>query len=53
MSQPDSRAYHDRKRRGGKHHVAALVRLARSRIDVLFAMLRDGILYQAPATATA
>ncbi|MFE7217048.1 transposase, partial [Streptomyces sp. NPDC057611] len=49
LSQPDSRAYYDRKRREGKHHVAALVCLARRRIDVLFAMLRDGTFYQ-PAT---
>ena len=45
---PESRAYYDRKRREGKHHVAALVCLARRRIDVLFAMLRDGTFYEAP-----
>lgn len=53
LSQPDSRAYYDRKRREGKHHVAALVCLARRRIDVLFAMLRDGTFYQPPTAATA
>ncbi|MFD3941130.1 IS110 family transposase [Streptomyces sp. NPDC058611] len=53
LSQPDSRAYYDRKRREGKHHVAALVCLARRRIDVLFAMLRDGTFYQPPTTVTA
>ncbi|GGT57821.1 hypothetical protein GCM10010271_71770 [Streptomyces kurssanovii] len=53
LSQPDSRAYYDKKRREGKHHVAALVCLARRRIDVLFAMLRDGTFYQPPAAATA
>ncbi|MGB9999699.1 IS110 family transposase [Streptomyces pseudogriseolus] len=53
LSQPDSRAYYDRKRREGKHHVAALVCLARRRIDVLFAMLRDGTFYQPPKIATA
>ncbi len=53
LSQPDSRAYYDRKRREGKHHVAALVCLARCRIDVLFAMLRDGTFYEPPRIATA
>ncbi|WP_371502311.1 IS110 family transposase [Kitasatospora sp. NBC_00374] len=54
LSQPESRAYYDRKRREGKHHVAALVALARRRIDVLFAMLRDdGTLYQPPTAASA
>jgi transposase len=53
LSQPESRAYYDRKRREGKHHVAAIVALARRRIDVLFAMLRDGTFYQPPLAATA
>ncbi|WP_331723809.1 IS110 family transposase (plasmid) [Streptomyces avidinii] len=53
LSQPDSRAYYDRKRREGKHHVAALICLARRRIDVLFAMLRDGTFYQPPTAAPA
>ncbi|MEV0750756.1 IS110 family transposase [Streptomyces sp. NPDC050273] len=53
LSQPDSRAYYDRKRREGKHHVAALICLAPRRIDVLFAMLRDGTFYQPPTAATA
>ncbi|MFJ9448393.1 IS110 family transposase [Kitasatospora sp. NPDC101235] len=53
LSQPESRAYYDTKRRQGKHHVAALVCLARRRIDVLFAMLRDGTLYQAPEASAA
>ncbi|MDQ0846497.1 hypothetical protein QFZ68_006177 [Streptomyces sp. V1I6] len=48
LSQPESRAYYDRKRREGKHHIAALIALARRRIDVLFAMLRDGTFYQPP-----
>lgn len=52
LSQPESRAYYDRKRREGKHHIAALTALARRRIDVLFAMLRDGTFYQPPTPAT-
>ncbi|MGY5124241.1 IS110 family RNA-guided transposase [Streptomyces nigrescens] len=53
LSQPESRAYYDRKRREGKHHVAALIALARRRIDVLFAMLRDGTFYEPPITTAA
>lgn len=53
LSQPDSRAYYDKKRREGKHHVAAIVCLARRRIDVLFAMLRDGTFYDPAPTAAA
>ncbi|WP_435792397.1 IS110 family transposase [Actinacidiphila glaucinigra] len=53
LSQPESRAYYDRKRREGKHHVAALIALARRRIDVLFAMLRDSTFYEPPTPVTA
>ncbi|MFE1852135.1 IS110 family transposase [Streptomyces sp. NPDC059489] len=53
LSQPESRAYYDRKRREGKHHVAALIALARRRIDVLFAMLRDGTFYESPTPIAA
>ncbi|MFD9334941.1 IS110 family transposase [Streptomyces sp. NPDC060028] len=53
LAQPESRAYYDKKRREGKHHVAALVALARRRIDVLFAMLRDGTFYQPPTASAA
>jgi hypothetical protein len=49
LSQPESRAYYDKKRKEGKHHVA----LARRRVNVLFAMLRDGTFYQAPAVTSA
>ena len=41
LSHPPSRAYYDRKRAQGKRHNAALICLARRRVDVLFAMLRD------------
>jgi transposase len=48
LSDPTSRAYYDRKRAQGKRHNAALICLARRRVDVLYAMLRDGTFYQAP-----
>ena len=46
LHDPTSRAYYDRKRGQGKKHNAALICLARRRCDVLYAMLRDGTLYQ-------
>jgi transposase len=49
LRDPASRAYYQRKRDDGKHHVAAITCLARRRVDVLFAMLRDHTFYQ-PAT---
>ena len=51
LADPTSRAYYDRKRAQGKRHNAALICLARRRCDVLYAMLRDGTLYQAQPTA--
>lgn len=48
LKDPVSRAYYDRKRAEGKRHNQALIALARRRSDVLFAMLRDGTLYQDP-----
>ena len=48
----DSRAYYDRKRAAGKKHNAAIICLARRRVDVLHAMLRNGTYYQPrPAVA--
>ncbi len=41
-----SRTYYDRQRARGKTHTQALLRLARQRISVLFAMLRDGTFYE-------
>jgi transposase len=38
---PASRAFYDRKRREGKSHKQALIALARRRINVIWAMLRD------------
>ena len=49
---PASRTYYDRKREEGKSHKQALIALARRRINVLWAMLRDGTTYT-PARATA
>ena len=46
LADPTSRAYYDRKRAAGKRHNAALICLARRRVDVVFAMLRDGTTYQ-------
>jgi transposase len=58
LRDPVSRAYYQRKRDEGKHHVAAITCLARRRVDVLYAMLRTKTPYQpdrqapsAPATA--
>jgi transposase len=51
LHDPASRAYYDRHRNSGKTHTQALLRLARRRITVLHAMLRDGCLYQ-PRPAT-
>ena len=49
LHHPPSRAYYDRKRAKGKRHNQAIIALARRRSDVLFAMLRDGTLYEDPA----
>jgi transposase len=46
LHDPASRDYYDRCRARGKTHTQALLRLARHRISVLFAMLRDGTFYQ-------
>ncbi|MBJ6628728.1 IS110 family transposase [Streptomyces sp. I4(2020)] len=46
LHDPASRSYYDRCRARGKTHAQALLRLARHRISVLFAMLRDGTFYQ-------
>ncbi|MGC4857404.1 IS110 family transposase [Micromonospora sp. DT4] len=53
LADPVSRAYYDRKRKEGKRHNAALICLARRRVDVLFAMLRDKTPYQARPAAIA
>lgn len=43
---PESRAYYDRKRAEGKGHKQAVLALARRRINVIWALLRDGTSYQ-------
>jgi transposase len=45
---PHSRAFYDRKRREGKKHTQALIALARRRVNVLWAMLRDGTTFESP-----
>jgi transposase len=48
---PASRGYYDRKRTEGKTHIQAMLSLARRRLNVLWAMLRDGTTYiRGPAT---
>jgi transposase len=43
---PLSKAYYERKRSQGKKHNAAVICLARRRCDVIFAMLKNGTLYE-------
>lgn len=47
LHDPASRSSYDRCRARGKTHTQALLRLARQRIVVLFAMLRDVTFYEA------
>ncbi len=46
-SSSESRAFYERKRREGKRHTQALIALARRRVNVLWAMLRDGTTFEA------
>src|SRR4051812_34373381 len=50
-SSPESRAFYDRKRREGKRHTQALIALARRRVNVLWAMLRDGNTFEPSSAA--
>lgn len=43
---PKSRQFYDRKRAEGKHHTQAVIALARRRVNVLWALLRDDRPYQ-------
>jgi len=54
LGDPDSRDYYERKKAEGRRHNAAVICLARRRVDVLFAMLRDHTTYRlGPAALTA
>ncbi|OWO25635.1 transposase [Corynebacterium diphtheriae bv. mitis] len=46
-----SQQFYERKRNEGKRHNAAVVALARQRLNVLFAMMRSGELYRDIPTA--
>jgi transposase len=50
-STPESRAFYDRKRSEGKRHVQTLIALARRRVNVLWAMLRDGTTFEGRSVA--
>ncbi|MEJ8631986.1 IS110 family transposase [Streptomyces sp. MS2.AVA.5] len=52
---PNSRTFYDRKRAEGKRHVHAVLALARRRVNVLWALIRDGRCYEVtpPVTAAA
>ena len=50
---PASRIYYDRKRAEGKRHTQAVLALARRRLNVMWAMLRDHTLYQPTAAKAA
>jgi transposase len=47
----ESRAFYDRKRSEGKRHTQALIALARRRVNVLWAMLRDGTTFESRSAA--
>jgi transposase len=51
LHEAGSRAYYDRKRSEGKRHSQAVLALARRKVDVLWAMLRDNAHYQRPVKA--
>lgn len=53
LRHPPSRTYYDRKRAQGKRHNQAVLCLARRRVDVLHAMLSQGVPYRAPAPLAA
>jgi transposase len=50
----DSRRFYERKRAEGKRHIQAVLALARRRVNVIWALLRDGRTYEAvPPTVLA
>jgi hypothetical protein len=50
---PASRTYYDRKRTEGKNHIQTMLSLARRRLNVLWAMLRDCTTYTPAPVRTA
>ena len=48
---PESRAFYDRKRGEGKRHAQAVIALARRRVNVIWAMLRDGATFETRSEA--
>ncbi|MBA4863320.1 IS110 family transposase [Streptomyces sp. PSKA54] len=53
-SDPNSKRFYDRKRAEGKSHIQAVLALARRRVNVLWALIRDRRCYQvAPPPVTA
>lgn len=48
---PESRIFYDRKRAEGKRHTQALIALARRRVNVVWAMLRDGTTFESSSAA--
>ncbi|MFD6880253.1 MULTISPECIES: hypothetical protein [unclassified Streptomyces] len=46
---PTSKAFHERKRGEGKNHKPAIIALARRRLNVLWALIRDGRTFEITA----
>lgn len=53
LHDPLARAYHERKRAEGKRHNAAVMCLARRRLNVMYAMMKTGTLYEPRVPAAA
>ena len=53
LKDPLSRAYYERKRAEGKRHNAAVMCLARRRLNVMYAMMKTGTLYEPKVPAAA
>ncbi len=51
LRSPPSRAFYDRKRAEGKRHHQAVIALARRRVNVIWAMLRDETMFRSAAAA--
>jgi len=46
MHDPHAKAYYDKKRAQGKSHSQSLLALARRRVEVIYALLKNGCLYE-------